>query len=447
MTGGAATRRGALLGAAGLLGGCETFDSIFGERRERFPGERRAVMDIPERSLAANAEAQGHAVTLPPPAPRADWPVAGGDLPHSGGHIAFGPSLMRAWSSGFGSGSAFRRRLLSGPVAAGGTVYVSDALGVVSAFDAANGGRRWRRDTDRTNDDDGTMASGVAIAGETLFVATGLAELIALNATDGSVRWRVDLPAPARGAPTVAGNTVFVPTVSSHLVALSTEDGARKWMHRAAAIPTIPLGLGTPAVEGEVVVAGFPSGELLALRASDGRVLWSESLAAAGTGALSELAGVRARPAIANGRVVAVGMGGLTICVDLRSGRRLWEQETGGTEGAWMAGDWVFLTNDAGQVVALERETGVVRWAMSLRPAPRGTRPAERIALSSPILAGGRLLVGTSAAELVSIDPASGEVAARLPLPGNLAMQPIVAGAVMLAATEDATLIALSGGG
>jgi outer membrane protein assembly factor BamB len=194
------------------------------------------------------------------------------------------------------------------------------------------------------------------------------------------------------------------------------------------------------------VVAGFPSGELFALRISDGRVLWSESLAAAGTGALSDIAGVRANPAISGGRVVAIGMGGLTICVDLRSGRRLWEQESGGTEAAWIAGDWVFVSNDAGQVAAIGRDSGQVRWVTSLRPPPRGNRPAERIALSSPVLAGGRLLVGTSREELVSIDPASGAVTGRTPMPAGLLQQPALAGGLLLAATEDATLVALSGG-
>jgi outer membrane protein assembly factor BamB len=441
------TRRGALLGAAALLGGCETLDNIFGERRERFPGERRAILDIPERTLQADTAAQGSPVALPPATPRADWPMAGGDAAHAGGHVAFGPSLARAWSAGFGSGNAYRRRLLAGPVAAGGSVYVSDALGAVSAFDIATGNRRWRRQTDRTNDDDGTMASGLAVSGETLFVSTGLAELLAFNIADGSVRWRVDLPSPARGAPTLADGLVFVPTVSSQLIALSAEDGARKWTHSAAAIATIPLGLGAPAVDGNTVIAGFPSGELIAMRSSDGRVIWTESLAAAGSGALSDIAGVRGRPAVANGRVVAVGMGGLTICVDLRSGRRLWEQESGGPVGAWMAGDWVFLTNDAGQVAAVERESGQVRWATSLRPPAEGGKPPARVELSSPLLAGGRLLVGTSASELVSIDPTNGEVAARLPLPAGLTLQPIVAGGLLLATTDDATLLAFSGGG
>ncbi|WP_255568646.1 PQQ-binding-like beta-propeller repeat protein [Neoroseomonas alba] len=440
------TRRGALLGAATLLGGCETFENWFGERRESFPGERHSVMDLPERSLQADPAAQGTTVVLPPADARPDWPVSGGDPAHAGGNLAFGPGLARAWSSSFGSGSAYRRRLLNGPIAAGGTVYVSDALGTVSAFDAATGSRRWRRETDRTDEDPATMASGVGVSGETLYVASGLAELIALNIADGSVRWRVDLPAPARGAPTVAGGSVFVPTVNSQLVALAADDGRRIWTHRATAIPTIPLGLGSPAVEGDVVIAGFPSGELLALRAGDGRVIWSESLAAAGTGTLSDIAAVRARPAVGGGRVIAIGMGGLTICVDLRSGRRLWEQEAGGTEGAWLAGEWVFMSTDAGQVAAIGRDSGQVRWATSLRPAPRGNRRPDPVNLSGPVLAGGRLLVGTSLSELVAIDPATGAVLSRTELPAGLTLQPAVAGGLLLAATDDATLTAFSGG-
>lgn len=444
---GAMTRRGALLGAAALLGGCETFDSIFGERRQRFDGERISVVTVPERTLEADAAAQGTSVVLPPPATRADWPQLGGDAAHAGGHPALGGTLSQAWRSGFGSGTAYRRRLLTGPIAGGGSAFVADAFGEVSAFDLASGGRRWRRETRRERESTGALGAGLALAGDTLFAATGLSELIAINAADGSVRWRVDLPAPARGAPTVAGGRVFVPTVASQLVCLSAEDGRRVWQHRAAPTTTIPLGLPAPAVEGEVVVAGFPSGELFALRASDGRVQWSESLAAAGTGALSDIAGVRANPVITGGRVIAVGMGGLSICVDLRSGRRLWEQEAGGTEAPWAAGDWVFMTTDAGQVAAIGRDSGQVRWAVSLRPEPRGNRAPERIILSSPLLAGGRLLVGTSRAELVALDPATGSVTGRTPLPAGLTLQPAIAGNLLLAATDDATLVALAGAG
>jgi len=441
------SRRAALFGSAGLLAGCETLDDIFGEKRPRFVGERIAVLARPERALAADPAAQGMDIVLPPPAPRADWPQAGGDAAHAGGHVALPARLAEAWRRDFGTGAAYRRRLTGGPVAGGGAVFVADAYGIVSCFDLASGARRWRQDTRREDDEEGAVGAGLALGADSLYVTTGLAEAMALHVADGSVRWRASLPAPARGAPTLAAGRLLVPTIAGQLICLSAEDGSRLWSHRAASVTTIPLGLPAPAVAEETVVAGYPSGELFALRLADGRVLWSESLAAAGGIALSEIPGVRAHPVITGGRVIAVGMGGLSLCIDLRSGRRLWEHEAGGTEAVWAAGEWIFLTTDAGQVAAIARDSGQVRWAVSLRPAPRGNRPAESIRLSSPLLAGGRLLVGTSRGELVALDPASGAVTGRIALPAGLSLQPIVAGNMLLAATDDASLVALTGTG
>jgi hypothetical protein len=47
----------------------------------------------------------------------------------------------------------------------------------------------------------------------------------------------------------------------------------------------------------------------------------------------------------------------------------------------------------------------------------------------------------------VAIDPATGVVSGRTPLPGALTLQPIVAGNLLLAATDDATLVAFAGAG
>lgn len=444
------SRRAALLATAALLGGCETFDSIFGERKVRLTGERRSILDLPDRTLRADDGAAALPMTLPPPAPRADWPQAAGDAAHSGGHPALGPVLGEAWRSGFGTGSSYRRRMTAPPVAAGGTVYAADAYGIVSAFDLVRGGRRWRLDTTRRDENDdgsGAVGGGIAVEGDTVYIASGLAELIAVNAADGNVKWRVRVPAPSRGAPTVAGGKIFLPTIENQLIAFATEDGKRVWTHRAQAVTAVPLGMPAPAVEGDIVIAGFGSGEIFALRAADGRVQWSESVAAAGTGGMSDVSGVRALPVISQGRVVAIGMSGLSICVDLRSGRRLWERELSGTEAPWPAGDWIFAVTTGGDVAAIGRDSGQVRWVTSLRPERRGSRPPEPVQLASPVLAGGRLLVATSRAELVALDPTSGSITGRQRLPGPATLQPGVAGDKLFLATDEATLVALRGGG
>jgi hypothetical protein len=51
------------------------------------------------------------------------------------------------------------------------------------------------------------------------------------DAANGKEIWRQQVPAPARGAPTVADGRVFAVTVENQLQVLSTTDGHRLWTH------------------------------------------------------------------------------------------------------------------------------------------------------------------------------------------------------------------------
>jgi len=443
---GHATRRAALLGGAGLLGGCEFFEGIIGERRQVITGERRDVLQGTARRLSADDALASTAVDLPPPAPRESWPQPGGNAAHSGGNPALGATLTRVWSADFGWGNSYRRRITSPPIAADGAAFTVDAFGGAAAFDLASGSRRWRRSTAPENETAGIVGGGVAYDGGTLYLASGLAELMAIDPANGEIKWRQRLEATGRGAPSVANGRIFLPTVDNRLHAFSTEDGRRIWTHRAQSVPSVPLGLPTPAVESDIVVCGFGSGELSALRVGDGRLVWSETLASANRGALSEVSGIHAIPAISEGRVVALGMGGVTICIDLRSGRRVWEREVGGTEGAWIAGNWVFLVTADEQLACLGRDDGRVRWVREMRPpAPSGRRAPPRATWCPPVVAGGRLLIAGSGAELLTADVSSGEITQRQSLPSGVAWQPAVIGDLLLVATTNGTLVALRG--
>jgi outer membrane protein assembly factor BamB len=435
-------RRVALLGAAALLAGCDTFDSVFGERKRPLPGDRRSVLR-PEAPVTADAEEAGR-VTLPPAAPIAEWPMAGGPPSHAAGHAAVGERLALAWRSSVGSGSGYRQRVTAGPVIAGGLVFAVDAWGNVSAHTLVDGRQRWRATTTPEDESGVPLGGGVAVADGVAYAATGAAELLALDAASGSVRWRVRLPGAARGAPTVAGGRVFVVTIENQLVALSVEDGRRLWAHRAGVLITIPLGLPAPAVDGETVVAGFGTGELVAVRAADGRLLWSESLGSVGGSSLADIVGISGLPVIADGRVIAVGNGNTTIAVDLRSGRRLWERNFGGPNGVAAAGDWVFAVTRGGEVLAIGREDGRISWISELDPAPAtGRRRGDPIRFGAPLVAGGRLLVPSSRGELLTLDPASGEIVGRIPTGSGIALPMAVAEATIIGLADDATLIAL----
>ncbi|WP_237217781.1 outer membrane protein assembly factor BamB family protein, partial [Falsiroseomonas oryziterrae] len=355
---------------AALLAGCDSLDSVFGERKRPLPGDRQAVLP-PDPPVTADAGAP--AVALPPAQPVAEWPMSGGPPSHSPGHVALPERLSVAWRGSAGSGSGYRQRITAGPVISGGTVYTVDARGRVAAHALADGRQRWSVDTSPETESATSLGGGVAVEGNTVFVATSLAEVIALDPANGSVRWRVRMPAPARGAPTVAGGRVFVPTTQNELVAVSAEDGRRLWTHRAGTLSTIPLGLPAPAVDGEAVVAGFGTGELVALRAADGRLLWAESVGS-GNLSLADIVGIAGLPVIDRGRVIAVGVSNTAIAVDLRSGRRLWERNFGSNAGVAAAGDFAFAVTRGGEALAIGREDGRIRWVSPLDPPPEGGR-------------------------------------------------------------------------
>ncbi|WP_240757009.1 outer membrane protein assembly factor BamB family protein [Roseicella aquatilis] len=446
----AVTRRAALLGGVGLaLSGCDsvtdTFDRWFGESKVPLRGDRKPVLAT-ERGLGVD-EGFDRAVTLPPATAMPNWPQAGGVPSHAPGHPALGPGLRQLWSRSAGTGGAYRRRLVGPPVLADGTLFVADAVGRVTAMDAASGRERWSFDSRPEDDRQGALGAGLAHEGGVLYVVTGLAEAMALDAATGAPGWRVPLPAPARGAPTVAGGRLFVPTIENHLVALSAANGDKLWTHRAQPVTTMMLGLPAPAVEGEVVVAGFASGELVALRAQDGKLSWSEALSSSRGGGMADIAAITALPVIDRGRVFAAGLGGLAISIDLRSGRRLWERDVAVAETPWVAGDWLFLVTSDANLACIGREDGRVRWASALARYGNPAKRRDPITWGPPVVAGGRILIAGSHERLLELSPADGSTLSETRLPSGATLAPAVAGGILYVLTDGGDVVAFQGSG
>lgn len=444
-------RRTALLGGAALLAGCDTardwVDDVLGTPKVPLAGERRPVLST-ERAIAADDAATSRAFSLPPPTLNLEWPTAGGAPGHAPGHLSLPRPIGEVWRTSIGSGNSYRRRLTASPLVVGDAIFAIDALGWVTCLDVARGGRRWQTDTRPRRDRDGALGGAIAYSDGVLYVATGLAEVLALDPGSGEIKWRASIGVSARGGLAVAGNKLLVPTVENHLVALTTEDGARAWTFRASPVQALPLGLPSPAVEGDVAVAGFASGEIVALNIADGRVLWSDSLGTTRGGvSIADIGAISALPVIDRGRVFAIGMAGAATCLDLRSGRRVWEREVGGSLTPSLVGDWFFALTRGNRLMALERENGRVRWITEVPSYEDEARRRKPIIWSPPVVAGGRLLLSSSNRQLLEVDASSGEIIQRLRLPDGSTLQPVVANNSVYLMTDGGSVVALRGVG
>jgi outer membrane protein assembly factor BamB len=422
-----------------LVAGCDWF----GDTKVPLPGERLSVLSL-QRQLEPDPTLAQLEVALPRPVENSDWPEAGGYPNHVMHHLALGDEPKRVWRADAGAGDSRDGYILSPPVVAGNRVYTMDAESVVRAFDAASGRQLWEFATKPENERGSSFGGGVAVADGRVFASTGYGQVVALDPDSGKEIWRHSVGAPVRGAPTVADGRVFVVTVENTAEAMAAEDGRRLWTHTGTSENAGLLGSASPAVEGGVVVVPYMSGELYALRVENGRPLWSDNLAAARRiDAVSSLADIRGQPVIDRGRVYAISHSGRLAAIDLRTGDRIWEQEIGGTNTPWVAGDFVYVLSNGGELICLMRRDGRVRWIHELPRYENPERKRGPLQWSGPLLAGDRLIVLASNGEALSVSPYTGQAIGRVEMPDGSYLPPVVAEKTLYVLTNDADLVAM----
>lgn len=426
-----------LLLAALALGACE------GAVAPPLPGKRVSVLSF-ERNLEPDPSVAQLAVRLPKPFRNPAWPQSGGYANHAMHHLEASGDLRLQWRSGVGTGSGDERRLMATPVVADGMVYTLDAATRIRAFDEVSGGRLWQINmAPPEKDGEVGFGGGLAVEDGALYVATGFGEVAAFDAKNGALLWRNKIGVPFRAAPLVVGGRIFVISVDNQTHALGTQDGRVQWVHSGLSEDAGLLAASAPAFDAGLVIVPYSSGEIFALRPDNGRAAWGDSLAPRGrVNAVETLAAIAGKPVLDRGRVYAIGNGGQMVAMDLRSGAQIWDQQIGGIETPWIAGDYLYVLSNDGEIVCIRRTDGRIRWAT---PLARWLSPEKRqdiIVWMGPVLLSDRLIVVSSRGIALSISPYTGEPLGQITLPDGVAVPPVVANGAMYLVTQDAELLA-----
>ena len=419
-------------------------DSIFGRAdKTPLPGKRIDVLST-GKEVEPDPALKNQVVKLPRPAPNSEWPDSGGFPDHAMQHLVLSGRLQEIWSTDVGEGASRYTRITAQPVVANGKIFGLDGEDVVFALDARNGNRVWRAHTKPNEDADDAFGGGVAFFNNRLFVTTGYGFVYAFDANTGKMIWKHATEIPFHGPPTVIDSRVLAVNVNNQLIALDAADGHQIWTHTGLPEGADILGTPAPAVQGDTVVVAYSSGELYALRLENGHAEWTDNLATSqAMGALSSLADIHGRPVIDRGRVFAVSHSGRMVAIDLRTGDRVWEQDIGGTQGPWVAGDYVYVLSNDVTLLCMTWKDGRVRWST---PLPRFEHPEKKrdpIKWVGPILAGDRLIVISSTGVAFSVSPYTGKPIGTTDFPDGVFVDPVVANNTLYVLTDNARLIAL----
>lgn len=440
-----AVRLSAVLVLSLTLGACSWFQGN-SKPKNAYDDEGRERISIltSTQTLDADRTIASLPVVLPRPYRNGNWALPGGNASHSVQHLELADTLSLAWRQRIGRGNSKYERVISGPVAADGKVFVVDVDGDVSAVSLSNGNLLW--ETEFRNEDERSdvgFGGGAAYASGRVYATSGFGFLAAFDADSGQEIWRYNAGVPFRGAPTIEGSRVYAVTHDNQIVALSTTDGSLVWDQVGIAEASGMLGAATPALANGAIVTALSSGELIAMLGGNGRILWQDTLSSSRRlTPLAALSDIDGNPVVDRGRVYALSHAGSMVAIDMRSGERTWEADIAGVNTPWVAGNFAFLTTIDGQVVCVALGDGRVRWVTQLQRFREQDKRRDLIKWNGPVLAGDRLIVTSTHGYVMSISPYTGEVISGAEMPAGSSTSPIVVNGTLLVLSDQGELLA-----
>jgi outer membrane protein assembly factor BamB len=297
------------------------------------------------------------------------------------------------------------------PAVARGLVVAATLDGRIFAVDESSGRLHWSLRTGaplpyNTAPAGGwdLWASSPVIAGSTVVIGSPDGGVHALDLATGKRQWRTQTNGRVRATPAVRDGTVVIGSWGGRVYGLDLKTGSERWVHHTEGdtLDSSKFGFDRRAVQSSAAIAhgsvyvGSRDGAVYALDAATGRRRWRVS---------HRGSWVIGSPAVHQGKVFIGSSDGHFIhALDAETGREIWNLPTGSNVLAspLVVGNAIVTATArtdaaAGDLLALNPETGAVRWRLALDDASN----------SSPVAAEGELYLGTEAGSVLAIHETS----------------------------------------
>jgi len=248
-------------------------------------------------------------------------------------------------------------------------IYSASAKGQLAKFDSTNGKTVWKIET-------GTpLSAGVGASIDSEYLGTAKGGVIAFD-DNGKKRWSTQLSSAVLGVPKAAEGSVVVRTEDGRIYGLNADDGKQKWMYQRV-LPALTLrSQASLLITKGAIFAGYPGGKLVALSLDTGNVGWEANVAQPrGASEIERVSDVTSMPVIDDKQVCAVAYQGRVACFEIRTGNLIWAKDISSTAGLTMDDTNLYISDDKGAVVALDKTSGASVWKQDQLRARRLTSP------------------------------------------------------------------------
>lgn len=311
------------------------------------------------------------------------------------------------------------------------SVVAASSEGIVLRFDRKSGKQLWRIDN-------GSAISGGVGASDGLVLVGGLkGEVAAYEESSGKLRWQSKVSSEVLSAPKLVDGVVVVRTGDGRIAGLDSQSGKRLWLYERATPALVARSNAGVSIRNGIVYAGFAAGKIAAIGLHNGVIVWEASVSQPrGNTELERVSDITSLPILDDSQVCAVAFQGRLACFDAERGGALWTRDISSDKGLTMSRRYLFLTDTAGTVYALDKLSGSSYWKneqLSLRKT------------TAPLALDDFLLVADFEGYLHALNRDDGRFLARFKTDGSAVRSaPVAAGDGFVVQTEDGSLYSLA---
>jgi outer membrane protein assembly factor BamB len=341
-------------------------------------------------------------------------------------------------------------RIFATPAVVTNTIYVTDKWGDLSAYDVANGKKKW------VHKAIGGGASSPAIANNTIFTGDKAGFFTAFDLKTQKRKWKFKAGSFIESSPAIYNGTVYFGSSDTNLYALDMETGNERWRFKSGGQIN-----SSPAISDGLLFFGADEDHFYALDALTGKMKWK----------LKVSGFARSTPAVSDGlaffKTGKTIQSGLLHAVDVMTGQEKWRIETlknykpgdielirsynsgtpedmdsslpGYISSPAIASGLVYFGSGDGHLYAVDLQTGEEKWKFEtgkeiVTVKGRGRYLGLRGIVSSPVICEGIVYFGTMNGMLFALDAGTGQERWKFSV-GVMISSPVVADGVIYAGT------------
>lgn len=298
---------------------------------------------------------------------------------------------------------------LLAPVLYKDMLYLATERGDLMALDPATGKESWVVKTKEP------FSAGIGVGEDLLFLGNKKGELLAYN-LKGDLVWRSQQSSELTAPPEAAEGTVVTRTADGHIVGLNVADGKRRWQILRPLPALVLRGVSGITVGRGGALVGLPGGKLLALSLADGSVVWEATISIPkGATELERVNDVVGAPIVGFQDVCTASYQGKTTCLEVARGQTIWSKDEASIGPIFAEGNKLFVTDEKGDVVALNRLSGTTAWR---------NESLEGRYLSPPAVTTDYVIVGDAEGIVHFLSRADGIESGRVTTSGTAITQP-----------------------